>query len=384
MLDTVKLRSPFLTVEAAAQIEVGLTRLMKWRPDTGELLMDLTSDSLLGSWDSRIQVRLLREEFRQVGHVTDVRRLSTFKRAVGFELVPCEPYLIVEGSVHKALLGHNVFGGPVDFVGPCRWFVEQVARRLGVPLPDGAVWLAERVDWAECYELPYDACQELISCLGLAKFPRRKVSSYGDGETVFAPGTTTAVKLYHKGPEFAVHDSKRLRLFLEPDALEAMQRRANRTLRAEVGIKSKKLMEITGCKPLVSEISPEWLRGVHDREVGRLLKEGSSEMEQVRTAREVNRRLEESYPTASGQLFGLWVKLATLGEREVRQGMARSTFFDQKAKLLKAGCSWAGTDVQLRHTAIPVDFSVSRRDPRRLVLEDVSVVAALAAYRAAA
>src|SRR5205085_341409 len=64
----------------------------------------------------------------------------------------CPPYLTIEGSVHKALLGHNIFGGPLHVSQACRWFVADVGARLGLALPPADAWEVGRVDWAEVYD----------------------------------------------------------------------------------------------------------------------------------------------------------------------------------------------------------------------------------------
>ena len=108
-------------------------------------------------------------------------------------------------------------------------------------------------------------------------------------------------------------------------------------------------------------------------------------MTTVRLEREVSARLFEMYqPQLAGSLYGLWVRLSAHGEKEVRKGMTRRTFYRQRSQLLEAGCSWAGTDIVIKHSSIPVGFSLRRDDPRRDAVEDPIITDLLARWREAA
>jgi II/X family phage/plasmid replication protein len=379
MLDTVRLRSPHLSDRDAERIEQSCIRREAVEIGTGEVQYRLTSGSLSGSWDDRVSVRVLREEY--------VTLAKTERSKATVVMQPCAPYVIIEGSVHKALLGHNVHGGPVEPLLACCWFVDDVGARLGVSLPYAEDWQVQRVDWAEVFSLPsFEAVQEYLHGLSMAEFPRRKVYRYG-AEGVFSPGRTTALKAYHKGPEFYAHDRKRLRDRLEPGELVELQERANRSLRFETSVKARKLAEDLGEKPLVVQIERDYLEGVHDREAARLLKEASTEMEAVRTHLEVSRRLEQTYsPELANRLFGTWLQLAALGEKVVKGKLTTRTFYRQRKQLVDAGCSWNAADVQVvsSSSAIPLGFSPVRSDPRRLTEEADLVKLKLQTYSRAA
>lgn len=371
MIDTARLSSPYLTDGDADRIEQACVRRLAYQIATGEEQYSLTTGSLEGSFDARVSVRVEREEW-VVGPV--VARRQTRPSVTKQE---CAPYLVIEGSVHKALLGHNVFGGPLPPALSLAWFVDYAAGLLGVTLPYAEEWRVDRIDWAEVYELPsYEAVQEYISGLNMAEYPRRKVLRFGS-ESLMAAGDMTAVKVYHKGPEFYKHDRKRLRDHLSAEDLLALQDRANRILRLETEVKARKLTDaFKGRKPLAYEVTREFLEETHDREVARLLREGQSEMETVRTHREVSRRLHDRYEARlANTLLGTWMQLAALGETEVRKSVSRATYFRQKKQLVEAGVAWNGADVYIaRHSAIPAGFTPTRRDPHRLTEEADRVI----------
>lgn len=366
MLDTVKLQSPYLEASVAREIERRCVRRSAEDLATGELLYQLTTASLSGSWDSRVSVRV--------------------------EWGDEDPYVRIEGSAHKALLGHNVYGGPESFQQACAWLCADVAARLGVELPEASAWYVRRADWAECYELPdYEAVEEYVWGLNSAEYPRRSVARYGR-ESIFAGGRTTAVKAYHKGPEFSKHDHRRLRDYLDARSLMELQHRANRILRWEVSVKSKKLDadnwegKLGGEKPRVDQVSESYLRDLHYREVRRLVREGEAEVKTVRKQKDVRDRLLEVYDQRkAGLLLGTWHQLVTLGEHETKRVMQRRTFYRHKQLLREAGVSWVGSDVVVvpKRSSLPDDFSPTERSPYRVAGEDPAVSRKLAPFRAA-
>jgi II/X family phage/plasmid replication protein len=387
MIDTVKLRSPFLSEQAAAIVEQQLKRRMAVEIATGDVLYEVTSNELEGSWDNRIMIRLLREELvvERVERPVAARLRGSDRFLLVQEMRPCAPYLVVEGSPHKALVGHNITGGPAHFQAAACWFVDKIAELLWVTLPHGSEWLVERVDVTECYRLTFEAVQEFVRSMQAAEYPRRKASRYGS-EALHFGGTTTAFKMYHKGPEFSKHDARRLASRLTASELHDLQALANGILRVEVSLKSKKLRaDNQGEKPSVVQVTDAYLQAVHDREVSRVLREGQEDVQTVRTAIEVSRRLHAVHnPQLALSLYGIWSSLATLGETEVRKQMTRATFYRCRKQLIEAGCSWAGTDIVIRQTLIPLGFMLSRSSSFRDAQEDPAITAQLASYRQAA
>lgn len=388
MLDTVKLRSPYLSEEVAAAVECQMVRTERTNLRTGEVMRSLTGNSLQGSYDHRVQVRVERTELRTDHTVARIMCQAGKDRRRKIPVpLPSPPYVVIEGSVHKALLGHNIKGGPLDPVAACRWLVAYVSKQLGVDLPEGSQWEVMRLDWAEVYDLgTFEGVDEFIHCLHHARMPRRRPGHYDGALNV--PGHTTTVKLYSKGMEFAQHDSKRLRWLVPCDKLEELQLAANQLLRVEVEVKLRKIRAAYQAqKVTVAEVTQAWLEEIHDEEVRRLLKEGLSDMETIRTTQAVEQRLRDVYGgQLARNLMLTWMRFATYGEQEARKTMERATYFRHKKQLTEAGCSWHASDLKIvpQLTMIPAGFSPVRSDPRRLVAEDPAVVAQLEAYRTAA
>ena len=388
MLDTLKLESPVISEPVAVQIEASLTTKTATDNRTGELLYLFNSGSLEGSWDSRIMVQVLRERMVRVASLEPTSKKWTGKatgNAGKYRMRSCAPFLRIEGSVHKAMLGHNVYGGPESFQASACWFLDHIASDLSVRLPEASSWFVRRADWAECYGMPYEAIADYIWAINNARFPSRKSGRYGEESVTFA-GRTTAVNIYHKGPEFHAHDHKRLRSQIPKMQLEGLQHAANGIMRAEVQIKARKLDDDFGHKPTVADVTEDYLKPVHDREMARLIREGKSEMKTVRKQKDVLQRLHDVHNQRLARvLFGTWSQLSTLGEKITRDHMKRATFYLHRKQLQDAGVAWFGSDVLVLDNvaSFPQDFAPIRTDPRRLAGEDPAVAAKLAPYRAA-
>ena len=370
-IDTVKLKSPSLGEKMVSTIERQCKRWQQVDGSSGEILYEITKGELLGSWDSRISVRPMREDYI----------LNKNGRP---ELHACTPYIILECSASKVMNGQNIYGNVVDFQATCQMLIEKISGLLGVTLPKAKMWIVRRVDWAENYALPFVAIQEFFEGIYTIQFPRRKAHKYGD-HAVYFPGSTTTVKIYHKGPEFAKHDSKRMKWFLSlyysqqfpgegmangqrlRKKLGALQRLANSRMRVEVEVHADKLDADFGHKPHVDEVTDEYLTGLHDKEVKRLLREGKSGMNTVRLSKSVSERLNTLYgETLGNRLHGFWFQMTTNGEAECRKRYKPRTFYHNRKLLIDAGASWNCTDVKLIRSqgALPVDFVPLRTDPR--------------------
>lgn len=367
MIDTLKLRSPYLDEDTAWSIEKVLDRVTRKNMLTGDILYEVTSGLLEGSWDNRLSIKLEREDWVED---REGRKLTK---------VPSLPYVVAEGSVHKALLGHNVYGGPVDAYASCRWFAAFVGQVLGVDLPDGAEWQVRRIDIAECFALGLEGSKELLASLSWASYPRRSVRRYGN-ECVLAPGDMSTIKCYRKGAEFRKHDYTRLAGF-DRGWADSLIDTADGIVRVEVGIKAR-MIDSHG-SALVSAIDDSWLSEVWRQEVTKLVREAVN-VDVVRTAREVWARLAETYGTRLARsLYGTWLDLASVGDNEVRGRMCRTSFYRQRSQLQGAGVAWIGTDIKLTHSAIPAGFSFLDGACRLTEVES-SVVTRLKEYRRAA
>ena len=290
---------------------------------------------------------------------------------------------MVEGSVHKLLLGHNIFGGSDDLQACARFIVSGISTRLGVELPSADLWETHQIDEAGAYLFPgFEAVEGYFRALQGVSYPRRKVSRHAF-QSIHVPGRLTTVKLYHKGVEFSAHDRKRLRKQMLQADLDWLQNYANGVLRSEVSLR-RRLVEDFGHWPLVSEIPEGYAKRVHDSELARLVREGKAEMQTVRTFLEVKARLQEVYtPRNAHLLLGTWMQLSAMGEPETKKGMAPRTFYLHRKQLLEAGCSWHSADIHQGAQLFPMDFVPVSTSPYAISGEHPDVKKQLDPFRAA-
>lgn len=370
--DTVRLRSPSLPESLVKRIEAQCILKSGQHLGTGEVLYELFAGELLGSWDARISV------------VPKYKEWITGKNGRP-DLVDCEPYLMLEGSVHKIFLGHNIYGGPTDFQKACSDFVALVEKLLDTDLPPANLWTVHRVDVAHVYRLPMPAIKEFFEGMRLMSFPRRKKGMMQFPMGFYASGKTTTIKFYHKGSEFKVHDRSRLRNFFQilfahlhgkndldnwkrvERKMAALQRLADRRLRVEVEIHADKFQYDFEKNPLVSEVTDAYLEALFDKEIEKILREGKQGMDSVRDSNSVAGRLTFMYGSLAGmRLHGFWMQLSGDGVEKTRERYTKSVFYRNRKLLEDAGVSWRGTDVVVvaNDGILPVDFSPVRTDKR--------------------
>lgn len=355
-IDTLKLKVYVSDEVADAVIKKCVLRQAIDMSD-GILVYQLTSGSLAGTYDSRISIK------------------------VGADL---EKYLIVECSVHKALLGHNVYGGTDDLFSSVIFLHNLLGRILQFDLPfSPGEWLLMRIDLAEIYDLgSFEACQEWFRWFNTCSFPRRQVSRYGTNG-IAAYGQVTSIKSYHKGPDFWVHDRRRLVLCNYPD-VDGLVEKANNIIRVEVEVKSRKLKDLyNGDYPRVDSVDMDGLYKIYDREVYRFMKEGKCDIGIVRNTVDVRNRLFEKHSDSlASSLLATWYQLTTLGEDWVKKNMKKSNYYNHLKYLKQDGVSWHGTDiVKLDDSLIPRDFTPVRSDIRRVVGECPELMEKLEPYR---
>lgn len=382
MIDTVRLSSPALSEDVISVISAMLRNKTCIENNTGQVVYDFTSGSLFGSGDSRTLIQVRRDRWEVPSPNWRDPSVSS-KQPIKVE---CDPYIVIEGSVHKAMLTHNVFGGPLEWFPSIQWWIASLGESLEVSFPFCGSWLVERVDWAEAFDMGCrEAVEEFLNDLQHVRYYRRKAIPHNPGKSLAWPGTTSYLRAYAKEFEFQENGYKSLRKAVHRQhgtmgmsICEFISACSVGILRVELEIKAKGLDRDFGTRPRVDQISSEYLRDLWEKETGRVFREESEEdMKTVRTAKEVEARLVTLYGVRLGlTLFGTWLKFCSMDEGEVRKGLSRPTFYRQRSQLEAAGVSWVGSDVTLKgpkSSHIPEGFSVCLSDPRRLTQVDPKV-----------
>jgi hypothetical protein len=273
--------------------------------------------------------------------------------------------LRVEGSIHKAMHIHNVFGGEPKPQPAIEWYISLVGSLLGVTLPSLEHWQVARLDFAASFDLGHlDNVRGWIRAKSLVVYPRRQVNFYSD-LGMEAPGTTTTLRAYAKGPQFHKEGgySKMLQM-TSPDRAFDVSRLAQRVLRCEIEIKPPKLETIITS---AADLTEEALRSLYESEWRRFLRPLDEDTRLAHTAVEVASRLQSEYPGAWLGLYQIWCMLAVRGEQWYRQHVAASTWRGQRAKLEAAKVSWESTNVLTIDAPEDVtDFFPSLAEPRLL------------------
>ena len=383
MIDTIVLESPEISESLVIILENFSTKYQGIELSSGSILYEFTKGELKGSWDSKISIKILRERWGDdLGQHMRTGKVSVQK----FDSLP---YIVVECSVHKAMMGHNVYGGTNDLRGSVKWLISLIQKFVNqerytgstpIVLPNSDLWIVRRVDVAEVFDLgSFEAVSEFFRGMNRCSFPRRSVDRYGE-TGIYAKGRTTTVKGYHKGPAFRKQDYRRVRSFLKPKIVEDLQIYANRILRFEVEIHARKLRDdFGGTLPKVFELSSDYMATTFDREVARLIRDSVKDSKMCRTAEAVEVRLNDFFRSdLASRLLGTWFRLSAHGEDFVKKHMRKSTFYRHRKQLVDAGVSWIATDVLLKeYTLIPAGFVPVMRDSRRIIFVDKLVLDAL-------
>ncbi len=337
MYDTIEIRSPILPEEKIAHIRRMTKLLQQIDMETGEVLFQVTSGDLVGSYDSRLSIRIVNGQ-----------------------------QVKISGSVHKFILGHNCFGGPKDIKACCRYLVQLARKRLDMELPPWDAWEAMRVDITHVFNLgSIENVREYLRQMRGCTYPRRQPRNYGLFGFYF-PGSSTTLKAYNKGPEFRSHDKPRLLkaikmnsgiLNLTEKHIDLLEELSNRLIRFEVEVRKRKLQyDKKSCK--CGELEDKYFDDVYQTEVLKVLKEGQSEMEVVRDLSDVKMRLRAIYgKRKANNLFNVWSRIQLEGEEKVKSEVSRMQFYRYKKEFAVAGVSLAGNCTVSWNTTYPTKIN---------------------------
>ena len=187
MIDTIKI---FAMINKDTYDVICNNTIIKtsYNSGTGEIYYKLVNDSLKGSYDSNLSVR--------VGEGIKYHFIDNY-------------YIEIEGSYHKIVRGYNSHNGFYNIVSICKNLISFVETSYNISLPDIHHWFLQRVDIACCFDLHNNkSVADYINNLSLCSYPRRNIKHYQD-ESIYTTGTTTTLKIYNKKLEFKKHDLKK-------------------------------------------------------------------------------------------------------------------------------------------------------------------------------
>lgn len=353
MIDTIVLQSPYLNHLIASKIHDLSVIKSSIDVSNGDLQYKIVTSQLPGTYDSSIRVRLMHERLVSEYDANTKKTLTYY--------IASEPYIIIECSLHKLVLGHNAFGGSDNLIIQVDYLINLLNKAYDIILPDTSNFIVKRIDYAKAFKLDSNSINVFFKGLNSATYPRRRVLKYDD-TGIYFPGFYTTLKFYDKGVEFKKHDKKRLQKHLKPNEVLEIEEKANNVLRIEVEIKSKKLKSIYEKFPTVNEININDLIEQWEVEVMRVLKVSDKNRKLYNQMNDVQRVLFSTYSDAH-VLLGTWYRLCTQDYNEVKNSMSKSTFYRHVKKLKDVGVIWNHTDVQVEKTnIIHYDFNPLNTD----------------------
>ena len=125
---------------------------------SGEVLYTFTNAKLEGSYDYKIRIALNDYEFEKVDGVMVPQKLLT------------NNHLVVECSLHKLFLSHNVAWGPIDIKKSIKHLVNFIEESMQINLPYYDKWEVKKVDVSKIFVMPTKeiALKLMMSFIGVA------------------------------------------------------------------------------------------------------------------------------------------------------------------------------------------------------------------------
>lgn len=299
--------------------------------ETGELLYCFTTAEMKGSWENRILLK-----------IQDKQWVNPSGNQAAFT-VECDPYLIIELSLHKFVMGHNVFGGSNDLIGQLDYFIRSLNKWFDSKL-DVSDFVVERIDYAEVFEFSAkEKISKWVEIMSKANYPRRKTLRV-DEQTLYFSGTTSTLKFYHKGPEFKSHDHKRLRYLLDPEVLKRLQSQADRVLRIEVEVKKKKLKEMfEGKMPTPFELNMDMdrIQKFWDDEVKKVIRMKDKDIKKFDNVMDIQDYLKDQLGNRLGaSVYLTFLNLQLSGAKNTKKQMSKPTYYRHRKLLEDHGIDW--------------------------------------------
>lgn len=355
MIDTVRLESDRVSPLVLAELRPQMSKYTSLTENTGEI--HYSHHRTAFALDRGAPVELTIKDRRWVKAEGDKQP----------RLVPCEPYLQIECSLHRAMLGHNIVGGPTQLHAGLRWLLDTIAAAWHVELPGLLSWRLSRIDWAECFDLgSEEAVRAWLDVRKQAYYPRRELLHWRNlGFAAY--GTDVDLRCYAKGAEYVKKAMRRsvAQAIMDPDAAGKLLRDSMQYLRVEVSLKRGSIVSEYP-SGFAASIHTDWPPTSFDKHWGRFMRDSDTD-DRVRRAADVQQRLFDTFSRAKAiSLLGVWYTVAANGESWYRAMVPRATSYAQLRALRDAGIALEGTDVRAGGECIPLDFVPNRNSPRRL------------------
>ena len=134
MYDTVVIESPEIDTDTKDKILNFCRKYEGVDFGTGEVIYTFTRGELEGSYDYRIRVSVEDTEWVRPDEKMIPERIKSYWR------------IIVECSLHKILMNHNCFGGPIKIQESIKYLIRFLENTMEVSLPVHHYWKVHQID----------------------------------------------------------------------------------------------------------------------------------------------------------------------------------------------------------------------------------------------
>lgn len=315
MIDTVKI---YTMINKNVYNKIYHSAIVKssFNMGTGEIYYEIVNDSLKGSYDSSLSVR--------VGSGVKYGFVNNY-------------FLEVEGSYHKIIRGYNAFDGFYSIQEIAKFFISALEYTYKIKLPTLNHWFLQRCDIAICFDLKSNEnVRNYINNLSLCNYPKRNIKHFQD-ESIYCSGTTTTLKIYNKLLEFKKHDMKKL--FSKNFDIVNFCNKIDGYVRFECEIKKKKLESIYNNKYIrLKNVDYNTLKSVWGEEFMKLLKMFENDLYIVYKKEDIKERLYNLYSNRqASSLYNFYICLMADGYKDLKLRYPKNTFYRYIRSLKQAG-----------------------------------------------
>jgi len=339
MIDTIRVESPSIDDAVYRYLKDISVEKLQIDNATGNIHYCFTNYELDGSFDYRIMLSIKTEKWQRF-YSASVCKFVT-------DLLPCDPYLVIEFSIHKFFVGHNLKNGFNDLSDKFKLFIEFLESTLNVTLPDYRNWILTRLDFALTFKI--NNVEDYFKYLKNCTYPRRKTFSYDT--SMMWVGSTTTVRVYSKEHEFKKHDLNRLKNNMNFDIIDLVNTSKN-MIRAEVQIRKKKLIDINGGKIMtINDYDYNKIIKLYDEEILKVYRIRENNIK-YNKADDVMQILLENYTkNRANTLFSFYTQMQIFDESKVRESVSRASFYRYRKELIDLG-------IDLKNSNIKIDNDV--------------------------
>ena len=288
---------------------------------SGEVFYEIINDSLEGTYDSRLSVRVF----------------SGSKYGFIYKNSYC---LEIEGSYHKIMKGQNAFNGYYSIQEITNGFITLVENAYNITLPSLNHWFFCSADLTKCFDLynQNNVCK-YINSLRYLSYPRRNIKFF-ENETLYCAGDVSTLKIYNKYLEFCKNDKFKVSKFTN---IFDITTKIQGFVRFECEIKKKKLMTIYNKKYLrVTLINYKDLEKVWSDEFMKILKFDKETYERVKTKEEVVERLNKNFKAGKAlRLYQFFITIINDGYNDVKNKTSSTSFYRNISDLKSVGIDFS-------------------------------------------